>query len=69
MTLRELKTIVDIHLKDCPEWKEHEVMVMVSEKSMPARAMVKVSSAHPGIDWEDGRFIITPEERLVRKKP
>jgi hypothetical protein len=61
MKVHELKQILD-HARD-----DDEVMIAVKLPyvTIGAIPMVAVKSAASGFDWENGKFILRPEEKLT----
>ncbi|AHZ10215.1 hypothetical protein [Bacillus phage Hakuna] len=43
------------------------LQIVMNEPSLGARVSVGVKGLTMGIDWDYGRFMITPQEGLVRK--
>jgi len=65
MKLSELKHIVDTLSNGCAH--DHEVVISVSERSIPASAFATVKCVSQGIDWNHGKLFIHPDEPLIRK--
>jgi len=67
MKLRELKTLVDRAVETSQDYEDHEVMIAVKMPytTVGAIPMVPVKLAFKGFDWENGKFILTPEENLT----
>ena len=66
MKLSELKAIIDRSVEHMREGDDKEVMIAVKlpYTTVGAIPMVPVKYANSGFDWEQGKFIITPEENL-----
>jgi hypothetical protein len=66
MKLSELHRIVNLHHRD-GHYEDPEVMIMIKlpYSTVGSRPMVPVKSMSLGFDWEDGKFIIAPEEDLT----
>lgn len=68
MTLFELKQLVDNYTSIVQNFrKDLEVCVVVKTPgSVGGTPVVKVKSAHCGIDWDSGKFMIYTEEDVMR---
>ena len=66
MKLSELKAIIDRSVERMREGDDKEVMIAVKlpYTTVGAIPMVPVKYANSGFDWEQGKFIFTPEENL-----
>jgi hypothetical protein len=66
MKLSELHRIVNLYHRD-GHYEDPEVMIMIKlpYDTVGSRPMVPVKSMSLGFDWEDGKFIIAPEEDLT----
>jgi hypothetical protein len=66
MKLSELKRIVDLSM-DAKYAGDSDVMVRIRlpYATVGAMPMVAVKSAQNGFDWENGKFILMPEEDLA----
>ena len=66
MKLSELKAIIDRSVEHMREGEDKEVMIAVKlpYTTVGAIPMVPVKYANSGFDWEQGKFIFTPEENL-----
>lgn len=67
MTLKELKHIVDQSITTFGNSENNVVMIQMNEPGIPTAPMVGVRHARLGFDWTHGRFIITPEQPVIRK--
>ena len=67
MKLREFKQLVDRAVETARDYEDHNVVIAVKlpYTTVGARPSVSVQSAFKGFDWENGLFIITPEENLT----
>lgn len=67
MKLREFKQLVDRAVETARDYEDHNVVIAVKlpYTTVGARPTVPVISAFKGFDWENGLFIITPEENLT----
>jgi hypothetical protein len=67
MKLRELKALVDRAVETSQDYEDHEVVIAVKlpYATVGAIPMVAVKSVNKGFDWENGKFILTPEENLT----
>lgn len=45
------------------------VMILTRNPSIGPRRMTDIKSVYPGIDWDNGRVVLRPEEDLVLKEP
>lgn len=68
MTLKELKAIVDLAMQgNIGKGPDNVVCIRSDEPGIPTHPMIGVKTASLGFDWTYGRFIIEPEEAMVRK--
>lgn len=67
MKLSELKAIIDRSVEHMREGDDKEVMIAVKlpYTTVGSIPMVPVKYANRGFDWEQGKFILTPEENLT----
>ena len=67
MKLRELKQLVDRAVETSRDYEDHEVVIAVKlpYTTVGAIPTVPVKLAFKGFDWENGKFILTPEENLT----
>lgn len=67
MKLRELKQLVDRAVETARDYEDHNVVIAVKlpYNTVGARPTVPVKLAFKGFDWENGLFILTPEENLT----
>lgn len=67
MKLSELKSLVDRAVETSRNYEDHEVVVAVKlpYTTVGAIPTVPVKLAFKGFDWENGKFILTPEENLT----
>lgn len=67
MKLRELKHLVDLAVETSQDYEDHEVVIAVKlpYTTVGAIPTVPVKLAFKGFDWENGKFILTPEENLT----
>lgn len=66
MTCNELKNVLSSYCET--GHGDDNVMIILSEKSIGFHAASAVESALPGFDWDNGRILIHPIEKLVRDK-
>lgn len=66
MTLQELKEKADFYLSQ-EHSRDLEVIIPDNGGGMGSISHVRVNSAHKGIDWNSGYFILYPEPPLVRQ--
>ena len=66
MKFSELKRLVDLYHRD-GHYEDPEVVVQIKLPYSTVGAMptVKVKNAQMGFDWDQGKFIFTPEEELT----
>lgn len=67
MKLSELKQIIDDQLEHALPHEDDTVRIAIKlpYQTVGAIPMVEVKSAHSGFDWENGCFILYPEEELT----
>lgn len=67
MKLSELKHLVDLAVETSQDYEDHEVVIAVKlpYTTVGAIPTVPVKLAFKGFDWENGKFILTPEENLT----
>lgn len=67
MKLRELKVLIDRAVETARDYEDHEVVIAVKlpYTTVGAIPTVPVKLAFKGFDWENGKFILTPEENLT----
>jgi hypothetical protein len=66
MKFSELKRLVELYHRDgYHEDPEVVVKIKLPYSTVGALPAVKVKSVQMGFDWEQGKFIITPEEDLT----
>lgn len=63
MKLHELKTIVD-HYMNNPRNAALEVCIPNGERLMGPMGVTMVKGANAGIDWDNGKFIIFPQNEM-----
>lgn len=68
MKLKQLADIVNYSLKASPESADRDVVIKSSEPSIGFMSCVIVDSAGLGFDWDSSRFILWPEEAMMRVK-
>lgn len=68
MTLKELKQKVDVYYNMDERYHELEVCIPNHKGGMGGTSVTKVKYANKGIDWDSGKFIITPEIQMVERK-
>ncbi len=67
LTVREAMAYMRRAVEFNEEVLDMPLQIVTSEPSIGARVSVGVKGLTMGIDWEYGRFMITPQEGLVRK--
>jgi hypothetical protein len=65
MKLSELKLFVDQHLQYTIEDPRVVIQIKLPYSTVGAQPTVEVKSVNMGFDWDDGKFILTPEEQLT----
>lgn len=67
MKLSKLKAIIDRSVEHMREGDDEVVMIAVKlpYTTVGSIPMVPVKYANRGFDWEQGKFILTPEENLT----
>jgi len=69
MKLKELKLRVDAAIESqLGNAPDASVVIQMNEPGIPTHPMVEVKDARLGFDWTHGRFIITAEQPIIRKK-
>lgn len=56
----------NILLLEYPELGDWTVVVPVQSNQIGGRGFVKVSSLHPGFDWDWHKIFVEPEMKLVK---
>ncbi len=66
MKFSELKKIVDLYHRDS-HYEDPEVVIQIKlpYSTVGGQPTVKVKTMNMGFDWDQGKFIITPEEDLT----
>ena len=66
MKLSELHRILSLHLRPEQPHLDADVCVVVKMPytTVGAKPMVKIRAAAAGFDWENGKFMLWPEEDL-----
>jgi hypothetical protein len=66
MKFSELKRLVDLYHRD-GDYNDPEVVIQIKlpYATVCALPTVKVKTMWKGVDWDMGKFIITPEEDLT----
>lgn len=67
MTLTELKKYVDHAIEERPYSGDIDVVIPNSKPSIGGISCTHVKYASTGIDWDSGKFILTPETSLIEK--
>jgi hypothetical protein len=68
MKLRELKRIVDQYMEQNPErFGDCDVIIPTNLPSYGSMSSTPLRGANAGIDWESGKFILWPEDKLTIK--
>jgi len=66
MTLKELKHKIDtIFLMRGRKAEELEVCIPNNKGGQGGTSVTQVTGAYSGIDWDKGRFIIEPENKMI----
>jgi hypothetical protein len=66
MKLKELKELVDYALLEKGA-ENFEVVIPNNKPSIGPLSVTKVMWANPLFDWDYGRFIITPENKMIEE--
>lgn len=64
MKLKELKEIVDHLLEVNPRNENLDVVIPIEKESYGGTPSVNVKSLHNGIDWNNGKLFINPDNKL-----
>ena len=67
MTLAELKDRIDWYMDQSIHNGELEVCIPNQEGGMEGTPVTYVKSAHKGIDWDSGKFIIHPVTNMIEQ--
>ena len=67
MTVKELSDLLNSALKNHPDCGDHDIRILLNEKSIGPRATAGVKSVGFGFDWERGKVLLQPEKDLVSK--
>lgn len=65
MKLSELKQFVDRALEYQRDDPQVVIQIRLPYSTVGAQPSVQVKSVHMGFDWDQGKFIFTPEEELT----
>lgn len=67
MKLSELHRLVNLMYDQNKAWKDEEVVIQISLPYSTVGGMptTPVKYANSGFDWDKGKFIIIPEEKLT----
>jgi hypothetical protein len=65
MKFSELKRLVDLYYRDDYEDPEVVIQIKLPYSTVGGQPTVKVKTMNMGFDWDQGKFIITPEEDLT----
>jgi hypothetical protein len=65
MKFSELKRLVDLYYRDDYEDPEVVIQIKLPYSTVGGQPTVKVKNIQMGFDWDQGKFIITPEEDLT----
>jgi hypothetical protein len=68
MTLEELKKRVDTYYEMNEQYRYLEVCIPNNKGGMGGTPVTNVKFANKGIDWDSGKFILTPEKPMVEKE-
>lgn len=68
MILKELKEKIDRYYEMNEMYHDLEVCIPNHKRGMGGTSVTKVKYANKGIDWDSGKFIITPEVEMVERK-
>lgn len=68
MKLSELHKRIAAHVEDMQPYQDLDVVISIKlpYATMGAQPTVKVKNVWNGFDWDDGKFIIVPEESLTK---
>lgn len=69
MTLQDLYNRIGSQLRICPRKGEDIVCIEIPGSGFGGTSVINVKGAGCGIDWDDGKFIISPEIDLIPEKP
>ena len=67
MTLKELKQRVDTYYKMNERYHDLEVCIPNNKGGLGGTSVTKVKYANRGIDWDNGKFILSPEVPMIEK--
>ena len=67
MKLDEFKQLIDRNLELNPSQKNANVCIEVQGSGIGGTNVVNVKMAQLGFDWDHGKFIIYPKDRLEMK--
>ena len=65
MKLSELKNLVDLYHRDSRGDDEVVIQIKLPYSTVGGSPFVKVKTAYPGFDWDQGKFFIIPEEDVT----
>lgn len=67
MKFSELKNKIESYSEILPDYEDPEVVVAIKMpySTVGGQPTVKVKSFDKGFDWDSGKFIFTPEEKLT----
>ena len=67
MKIEKIYEILESYMKENPEVKDQELEVILSENSIGPSAATPVVCVYPGFDWDNGRMLLTTEEKICRE--
>ncbi|NLE05831.1 MAG: hypothetical protein GX638_13680 [Crenarchaeota archaeon] len=72
MKFSELRDLINhydkMQSKNYRQYDEREIRIVINRPSVGARATVGIKNIHPGIDWENGIFLIKTDEAIDKKE-
>lgn len=67
MTLKELKQRVDTYYEMNERYHDLEVCIPNNKGGLGGTSVTKVKYANKGIDWDSGKFILSPEVPMIER--
>lgn len=70
MKLKELRDLINYHLSQDPSLGENEVVVLLetNDENQVGLASEKVKDLDFGMDWDNGKCFLIPENKLTTYK-